>query len=267
MNLITRELFGGKAEFFNSFDTKGDTGVVFVVRRANDNVEQSFTYNQITDGTYATFVSGTSGFVKEWKSKRKKMTAFSNTYQPYLVENSGNPYLDFSVQGMCLESPNTLKINNDFVATIVIYNETNGNNQRNNLALVGSSLAKFAFQLSGTGLGNVVVDSAAGANMIQTKDFSISNTSGFKMITITYIGTVLNLYVNNVLVANSTPLSPYTNGLVAGNLNRIILGGRGANTNLGKINRYKHFSIRTGSTLSGYDFSSYTASMMTRYGL
>lgn len=260
---------GGKnfayGNYNNRFETFDVVDNYFVIRRESDNVEQEFTPLQITNGTYASFISGTNGFVKEWKNAKKKLTAFSNTYQPYLREGSGFPYVDFSVQGMCLETTNTLIIENDFISTIILNEELNQNNQRNNFALVGDSLVKFALQLSGTGLAGVVLNTAPSTNMTATNEWTVSNSAVFKIITITYIGGVLNLYLNNVLASTTT--ITYTIGVYSSTINKIILGGRGFDSALGKVNKYKHFSIRTGSDLSGYDFSTYTAAIMTKYGI
>lgn len=264
-NLVTREIFGNKSDFI-TFDTKLVEGDLFTIRRASDNIEQAFTYSQIIDGTYASFVSATSGYVKEWKSKNKKLTAFSNAYQPFLIENSGNPYLDFSVQGMCLEVPNNLKIGNDFIATIILNDELNPNSQRNNLALVGNSLVKFAFQLGGGGgFGGVVINTSPAASMTSTKEWAIPNTGLFKLITITYIGGVLNLYINNSIATEKTPTYPI--GVNSGEFNKIVLGGRGGISGLGKINKYKHFSIRTGFDLGTFNVSSYNLQIMSKYGI
>ena len=63
---------------------------VIRIRRASDNIEQDFIAEEITDGTLATFCSGTDGFVATWYDQSSNSNhAFNTTAlnQPKLVNN------------------------------------------------------------------------------------------------------------------------------------------------------------------------------------
>jgi len=83
----------------NLIDT---TTSVVRVRRSSDNAEQDFTSAEITDGTLATFCSGTDGFVAIWYDQSGNSNNAVQTAaltQPKIVSNgnitllNGKPYL------------------------------------------------------------------------------------------------------------------------------------------------------------------------------
>ena len=78
------------------------------VRRSNDNTEQDFTATDITDGTLATFCSGTDGFVAIWydqSGSSNNATQLTASEQPKLVTNgvveldNGKPCLRYDTTG------------------------------------------------------------------------------------------------------------------------------------------------------------------------
>jgi len=78
------------------------------VRRSNDNTEQDFTATDITDGTLATFCSGTDGFVATWYDQSgygNDATQLTASEQPKLVSNgvveldNGKPCLRYDTTG------------------------------------------------------------------------------------------------------------------------------------------------------------------------
>jgi hypothetical protein len=103
--------------------------------------------------------------------------------------------------------------------------------------------------------------------MIADYRFSISNPS-FKLVTFRYVGGVLSVYINNILVTLTSGASGYPIGMSTGLIGKINLGAtRGIGGNIGKVNKYKHLSILSGSDLSSFDVSVYNLEIITRYSI
>ena len=89
---------------------------VIRIRRASDNIEQDFIAEEITDGTLATFCSGTDGLVATWYDQSSNSNhAFNTTAlnQPKLVSNgvvstSGGKPAVFCVNSQSLNATTVL---------------------------------------------------------------------------------------------------------------------------------------------------------------
>ena len=281
MNNVAFQIYGSKRNSLNArWDTKSYVPVnnAFDVRRSTDNVTQTFNYTQLIDGTYDTFLTGgATGYISKWYGDNYNLTNTNTTYQPKLISNSGNPY-SYSYGtapfgGNTLLCDHNIKFLNDWIVTIVLNGEENNNSQRANLTIATSSKVVLAFQIETSSTSTFATllyeknVSAIGTNMIADYRFSISNPS-FKLVTFKYIGGVLSVYVNNVLVTLTSGASGYEIRMSTGLIGKINLGAtRGIGGNVGKVNKYKHLSIVSGSDLSSFDVSSYNSEIITRYSL
>ena len=82
---------------FITFDTKPSSeNNLFLINRTSDDAQSSFTNTQITDGTYSTFISGTTGKITNIDYLNKSLSQSSDTRKPFLVQNTNDPFLDFT---------------------------------------------------------------------------------------------------------------------------------------------------------------------------
>lgn len=246
-----------------SFDTVG-TGTVFTIRRESDNVEQSFTYTEITDGTYDTFVSGSEGAVKEWIGNLATLSN-TGTDQMRLKSNAGNPFLDDYTEQAYLSMAQTLDMSGDSVFSLIFKDELNNNNQRSNLVARGSGTNLFGLQLLSAS-GYVVYDQAGGA-VNPDYSFPFSNDGLFKLLTFTRKSGVTKVYVNGVEITKEAGGTTYTirtesTILVA---NTTFLGANGSGN--GKVTKYRHVAIIVGQDATNLDVAAYNQDLMTKYGI
>ena len=93
------------------------------VRRSSDNTEQDFTAAEITDGTLATFCSGTDGFVAIWydQSGNSNNASTPVALQQYLIVDNGVIYMSDGKPAIVnLNSNNKFLGWNEFTAVTVI---------------------------------------------------------------------------------------------------------------------------------------------------
>ena len=246
---------------FLSFDTKPSTADnLFLINRTSDNTQASFTNTQVTDGTYSTFVSGTTGKITNLKYGKLSLSQTVDTSKPLLIQNTNDPFLDFS-QSTFLSGRHNLNIKRDFIFTIICNQEGANVNQRQNFGLLSSDKCYFSMILSPNSV-NVTVDSTVPLPSTPNVTKSTNNLNAFRLITVTYINGVINVYQNNSILSNGgTIYSCATTPLY----NNIILNGRGDGEN--KLNKYKHFSVRSEADLTSFNVSTYNQSIMTKYSI
>jgi hypothetical protein len=247
-----------KSEY--SFDL--DQNSSFLIRRESDNVEQVFSYSEVIDGTYDSFISGTNGAVNEWKYLGK--TFYNNTdttSQPRLLSNSGSPYIYDYNEGGYLKLTKTLDLRNDWIITLISEKEENGTSQRVNLSVRDNYGKSFVLQFQIYGTSFFYVDQPAGS-FSDGYSFSDDNSQAFKLWTFERKAGVLKVYKNNTLIshtANTYNCSDFNTA------DTVLLGHRG--DGLGKINKYKHLSLLTGANATNTDTSTYNQAIMTKYGI
>ena len=248
------------------FDTKSSIGSneVFLVRRASDNVEQTFTYEQLIDGTYATFLGVNEGFIKNWIGINSILSQATNTYQPKLIPNTGNSFVyDHTIEAN-IKGAHDLDFSGDWVVTVILEKEENGNSDRMNFAIQSVNNIVLGVLLSPYGNADVYINKLPSSSGITAfKSFPYANTSVFRLFTFKYISGVLTIQLNNSNLTLSAPVRP---GGMYRNDNSIHIGDRGDNS-AGKINKYKHFGIVAGVEATSLDVSAHNLSIMSKYGL
>jgi hypothetical protein len=251
-----------------SFDTKSSTPSdnAFVIRRESDNTEQTYSYTQVNDGTFDTFVAGSEGAIKEWYSLNGllKLTQNTNANQPRLKSGITNPYVDDYSQEARLLMTKTMDMSGDSIVSVILRDETNSNNQRANIIIRGSGDNLFAVQLT-PGAGNVVYNKRG----IYQGDygFTYSNNGVFKLFTFERRSGVNKLYINNTEIATTAGNATYTvktDGVEALE-HTVILGSHGGTA--GKITKYQHLGLVTGVEATNTNISTYNTDLMTKYGL
>ena len=257
------------ATFNWSFDTLSDVGTdnAFVIRRVSDNVEQSFTYAEVIDGTYATFISGSQGGIKEWITGSNKLTQLTTTAQCFLVVNSGKPYVDDTTSGSGFSGTGIVSsLSNDWIITAIFGKEFEPSNQRLLYGICGDVLYEnFRLDLRpSSGLGYIKLNST-----VKLIDSDISFTTGtldeFSVYSFSKIGGVFSVSKNNIqLTLGSVVWSIWDEGYDTPN--SIRLGQRGF-IDAGKINKHQHLGIVYDTDLSGFDLSAHNNAIMTKYGI
>ena len=245
---------------FDTLNTVSPSNNSFLIRRESDNVEQTFTFTEVINGTYATFVNATEGAVKSWYGDKNTISQTNVLYQPRLKENTGNPYVDEYAQGYLLRGKHYGSLVNDSIVTLIFKDELNPNNQRSNIGIRGFGTDTFALELTSTA-GYVVYDKT-GDKINEDYNFTYANNGLFKLLPFTRIGGVKKVYINNVDTAQGA--STFTIGSNP-NPNDVILGGR--ENGYGKIAKYQHLGLFTGIDLSTFDLSAYNLAIMTKYGI
>jgi len=240
-----------------------DANASFLIKNETTASQRLFSYAEVIDGTYSTWLSGANGGVLEWKSNG--LTLFSGaTNYVRLIANAGNPYLNDWEQSASLGVQRTVNMSQDWIITCVLDKELNGNNQRLNIGVRGTGSNLFGLQLNG-GNGYVVYDRLATGSGDPDFSFTYPYTDVFKVFTFTKIGGIVKVYVNDLEKTKGAQSWLTTTNLIA--QNTIVLGsryypGEGA----GKITNYKHLKVLTGD-LSSFNLSVYNQAIMTKYGI
>jgi len=235
-----------KSSFNWSFDTLSDVGTdnAFLIRRVIDNVEQTFTYTEVIDGTYAAFISGSQGGIKEWIGNKISLKSISNTSQPLL---NSTPFVDDNTPGSGLVSDAVFNgdlANSDYCVSLVIGNELNGSNQRSNFKICSGTdvfsvmlMTNISYQTAHINVATTKVNSSQ-------PDFSYNKMKdGFKILIFHVINkNLVGTYFDGVkLTANETAYSENSNSNIFPN--KILLGVRDLVQSAGKITPYKHAGI------------------------
>ncbi len=242
-----------------SFDTIG-SGEAYTIRRESDDVEQSFTYEQVLDGTYDTFVSGSFGAIKEWKSNLLTLSQITKTSQIRLISNSGTPYLDDYDQDNALYSNHNLNISGDWIFSFILKDEMFTGSQRVNFGIRGTGNNFFGININTTGIVRIAIDN------LTTMDKYISSSviNAFSLYTFSRIGGVFKGQVNNIEKTQTPDSYSMTVNISE---NQMVLGARGLTGDLGKITKYRHLGILTGTGATNTDLNEYNQSIMTKYSV
>ena len=241
-----------------------DANASFLIKNETTLEERLFSYAEVVDGTYDTWLSGANGGVLEWESNG--LSLFSGfTEYIRLIANAGNPYLNDYSQNANLGIQKKVNMSQDWVITCILDKELNGNNQRLNIGVRGTGLNAFGLQLGNSGIGYVSHDRNTLGSTIDDFSFAYPQTDPFKLFTFVKINGVVTPYINNVSVAKGTDsLSTWTHTISE---NSIVLGSRSYPVEgSGKITNYKHLKVLTGD-LSSLDLSAYNQLIMTKYGI
>src|SRR6478609_5750991 len=251
------------------FDTIGDvpTDSAFVIRRVTDNVEQTFTYAQITDGTYDAFVSGTFGAVKNWYNGTYDLSKIPAANQMYLLSNSGKPYMYNPTVITGLSSFGIVsKFSNDWIVSIIHGKELNGNNQRVNLAISGDKSFENFTMIATSADNRAYIKLNVPNGGANNTDLSVPITTVDKLDVYTYakIGGVLTIRKNNTILAQGAGSSTWTVLFPSASvLNGVFLGSRDDVGGSGKLNKYQHIGHIANTSLSSFDLTGYINSLMT----
>ncbi len=260
LTLLHRRRSGGQTKEYAS---EIDTNTSFLIKNETTSAQRSFTYAEIIDGTYDTWLSGANGGVLSWTNNGITLTNGSTSYVR-LKSNSGSPYLNDWEQQANLHAYTPIDMSQDWVITVILDRELNGNNQRLNLGVRQDATRLFGLQLEANGVANVVIDRSTGGSGLPDYKFSYPYTTVFKLFTFSKIAGVFKVDINNV----DTALNSTTDWLTTTNLlpdNYMTLGNRGTSGS-GKVTNYKHFKVLTGD-LSELNRSAYNQAIMTKYGI
>jgi hypothetical protein len=268
MNIIN--LLNKKRNIANrpfSFDTKSDTpsNNAFTIRRESDDAEQTFSYTQINDGTFDTFVAGSEGAVTQWFGSDGSV--FRNTNkanQPRLKSGVDNPYVDDYYGPAVLARDQTLNLSGDYIVSCILKEETNNNNGRINFGLRGSGSNAFGVQLQSTGDGYIIYNRVVSGN--PDYNFTWTNDANFKLFTFTSLSGVLSLYINNVEITLNAG-GGWTTSTASLAENQVLLGNTQYNGGGGKVTKYQHLGVVVGETATNMNISDYNTFLMVRYGM
>ena len=248
---------------FITFDTIPSTEKnLFLINRTSDSTQSYFSNTQVTDGTYATFVNGTTGKVNSVSYGKLTLVQNTDNFRPLLIQNVNAPFLDCGTLSS-LVSRHNLNIKRDFIFTMICNKEFNGNNQRQNFGLLSATNCYFSVLLSGNSV-NVAVNFAPGGAVTPNATKAIDNLENFRLITVTYLNGVINIYKNNVILSDGGSVFTNTTGFL---YNSIVLNGQGNTQFENKTNKYKHFSVRSAADLTSFNVSTYNQSIMTKYSI
>ena len=128
---------------FITFDTIPSTEKnLFLINRTSDSTQSYFTNTQVTDGTYSTFINGTTGKVNSVSYGKLTLVQNTDNFRPLLIQNVNAPFLDCGTLSS-LVSRHNLNIKRDFIFTMICNKEFNGNNQRQNFGLLSNNNCYF----------------------------------------------------------------------------------------------------------------------------
>ena len=241
-----------------------DTNASFLIKNETTLEERLFSYAEVIDGTYDTWLSGANGGVLEWRGSTGSTLFSGATTYIRLISNGGNPYLNDWEQNANLGVQRTVNMSQDWVITCILDKELLSSIQRLNIGVRGTGSNLFALQLSG-GDAFVIYDRLTGSTGEADFSFTYPYTDVFKVFTFVKIGGIVKAYVND-LEKTKGALSAYT---ITEQImeNTIVLGSRSyPNSSSGKVTNYKHLKVLTGD-LSGFDLSAHNNAIMTKYGI
>jgi hypothetical protein len=248
------------------FDTLGGGTTAFDIRRESDNAEQSFTYTEVADGTYDTFISGSNGSIKKWYANTGDALAQTDTTkQIRLISNAGAPYVDdySDINGMALNR--SFDMSQDWIVTMILPREYNINNQRLNLGVRGTGTNLVGIQFKSGGFCNIVLNKLGDAYNTPDYRFSYTESDVFKLFTFKYIGGVFSAQLNDADQTLTANTGDYTK-TDAISENEMVLGTRQNPPSSGKVTYYKHIGLITGD-LFVFDVSGHNQALMTKYGI
>jgi hypothetical protein len=237
---------------------------IFTIRRESDNIEQDFSQSEINNGLYSTFIQGTFGAVKRWGI----LSNFDTTKQVRLIYDVNNYYVyDNLVDSNLNRVFNKLNMAGDWLFSVILQKEENGNSQRPNFGAKQDNLNNFGFAVqpldATTGRLSMTIDRVE-TNNIADFYFDYDYTA-FNLVTFHRKSGVFKCYLNNVeqnLISGG--FSVFIGSQARENI--IILGARVSN-GAGKINKYKHVGVIIGGRASSENISNYNNALMTQYSI
>ncbi len=254
----------GGSQVIEEFDFEMDTNASFLIRRESDNVEQTFTYAEVIDGTYDAFVTGTEGAVKKWFKGTELMQ--NATGQMRLKSNAGYPYLDDYFQKASLWKSGIGDMAGDWVISVIREDEYYGGNQSLSFAVrgTGANLLGVMFRATNGPECCIVIDRLTSETGVPDYKFIHNQNGLFKLFTFSKIGGIFKVHYNNteVTLTSSSTLTATQDAYE----NTATLGNTFPNGGGGKITKWKHFGMNSGD-LSGFDLNAYNQSIMTKYGI
>jgi len=230
-----------------SFDMKVDdvNFKQFLVQRASDSVQAEFSTLEIDNGTYTTWLGGSTGSILEWRDSIGKKVI--KKYSTFEVPKLTTGYVDDDSSGAGLISDPIYFADfetSDYCVSIVLGNELDGANQRSNIKICTSNAVTTVMIFPNSGFHAGFINIATTKINSNAADFTYTKIkAGFKIL-VFHINNkqVVNAYFDGVVMtANATPEAQEANSYFLAN--RILLGVRELG-GAGKITPYKHFGIK-----------------------
>ena len=176
---------------------------LFEVERSSDLLVASFSYNELQNGTYATWLGGSNGHLLRWKDGVSGLEMKGSK----LVGNGANP---------CFLTPNYIAdptqtagmyvvgnfdvpmLTGTYCVSLIHDQEYNTNNQNINLGITGNDGGFFMFQWRGTGGFNGGKHFFKTTNIGNyTSDGHVNNTNpNFKIV----VYKIVDSYVTDILI-------------------------------------------------------------------
>jgi hypothetical protein len=221
----------------------------FTIKRDSDNFIETFTPDEIINGTYSAFLNGANGILTNLLPDRGNII-------PEIFNNVGileTGYFDFTLTNTIRSDQfgNALP-NNEmperYIAAFVPYQLNNSNNQRSNINWKGNASGisvKYVFNKGTTYRRNQAhfcVERAGQAAIHQYFTATNYNNSINNIIVIEVTPTEINFMINGILINNGFDVSDNNwTGYTWTPYNCFSLGNRyGATSQYGS---YKHFSL------------------------
>lgn len=211
--------------------SSGYAGPVVTVRRSSDDVEDSFTAKEVSDGTLAAFCGANDGFVKTWHSQTGSNDASQTTegYQPKIVSSGvvvteeGKPAIQCDGTDDFLKSTSFPAIGTGDISTFVLFRFFNTTGYRTPLHVGGvSAFSGLVYAADGANNDGSLLVGRVGGNFIDT-----STSTNFVATVLTGIRTGLTAFSLFFNGASTSPASgnpsgmTVTSGLAIGSLNGV----------------------------------------------
>jgi len=220
---------------------------LFEVERSSDLLVASFSYNELQNGTYTTWLGGANGNLLRWKDgvsgKQLQGSKLVGTgLNPCLLQTS---YLDDATEFAGMYNIGDFDVpllTGTYCVSLILHDELNGSSQRLNLGIRGNDGGFFGFALqpeSGYYSGRYYFKTTDFASGDSPDGYGYKIKNGYKVV----VFKITDSYVDSILVDGA--IIPITRS-TAENYVRvselqpkmITLGTRGLDTS-GRINRYK----------------------------
>ena len=228
------------------FDTKSyksiSTFEKFVIRRGSDNALMNVSYENILDGSYTTWLNGAIGYINKWIDQTSGLIL-----TPQVSNTTSQMSLDAlavvdGTRGHSIINESFNYPLTDFMISMVYARETNANNARNSISVVGNNPEANGFMAMnnfGT-TGGYFAGLQVMTQDINTehRDFQIATPSilDWNVLVMKKSGGILSEAVYNGATATVTAAYRVGDLAVIKKLSAIQLNYR-------KVNSYKHLGI------------------------
>ena len=246
-----RRLYRNQSEVNNSpnfiFDNKNyqsiSTFEKFVIRRGSDNALMNVSYENILDGSYTTWLGGAIGYINSWKEQSgtiRILNASALTTALQFKLNTDGTITDADLTHSLIGDFNYPLT--DFMISMVYARETNANNVRNVISVVGNNPEANGFMAMNNfgATGGYFAGLHVMTQDINTahRDFQIATPSilDWNVLVMKKSGGILSEAVYNG--ATATVTAAYREGDLA-----VIKKLSAVQLNLNKVNSYKHLGI------------------------